>query len=312
MAEVTRRRTGELLRALFQLLMGAPDGLQAREALRQLAAQVTLTPYEADEYESGGRRFDKIVRFATVDCVKAGWMVKEKGVWTITEEGRRAHAELPDPEAFYKRACKLYAEWRAAQPDADMPQTETNESNAKASGHPSAEDADLETTNKTARITFEEAEEQAWKEISHLLRNMPPYDFQELVADLLRAMGYHVHWVSPPGKDGGIDILAGLDPLGTQSPRIKVQVKRQQQAVAVDGLRSFSSLIRAGDVGLFVCIGGFTRDAEAEARTQTDRPVKLLNLEALFDLWVEHYDKLSDPARRRLPLKPIHFIAPEG
>ena len=37
--------------------------------------------------------------------------MKDKGIWTITEAGQAAHAELPfDPEAFYKRACKLYAE----------------------------------------------------------------------------------------------------------------------------------------------------------------------------------------------------------
>ena len=116
MAEITRRRTGELLRELFKLLMAAPEGLQASAALAALAERVTLTPYEADSYDSGGRRFDKIVRFATVDCVKAGWLRKEKGIWTITDEGRGAYADLPDPEVFYHRACKLYAEWKAAQP----------------------------------------------------------------------------------------------------------------------------------------------------------------------------------------------------
>lgn len=56
-------------------------------------------------------------------------------------------------------------------------------------------------------------------------------------------MGYHVAGVAPPGKDGGLGILAFSDPLGTRPPRIKVQVKRQQQSVAVDGLRSFISTI---------------------------------------------------------------------
>ncbi len=70
MAEVTRKRTGELLRKLFEILMAAPEGLQAGVALEKLANSVTLTPYEAGLYESTGtRRFEKIVRFATVDCV---------------------------------------------------------------------------------------------------------------------------------------------------------------------------------------------------------------------------------------------------
>ncbi|GHU06524.1 hypothetical protein AGMMS50225_01690 [Betaproteobacteria bacterium] len=75
---------------------------------------------------------------------------------------------------------------------------------------------------------------------------------------------------------------------------------------------SFMALLGDEDVGVFVCTGGFTRDAETEARTQAQRRITLLNLEALFDLWVEHYDRLTDSARRRLPLKPVYFIAPEG
>lgn len=303
MAEITRRRTGELMRELFSILMALPDGMRASEALQALASRVTLTPYEADNYESGSRRFEKIVRFATVDCVKAGWLVKDKGIWSITDEGRKAHAELTDPEAFYRRACKLYAEWKASQPDAEV---------APAHGPTTSGPDDAETSAKAVSVTFEEAEEQAWAEISQYLRAMNPYDFQDLVADLLRAMGYHVTWVSPPGKDGGLDILAWPDALGTRPPRIKVQVKRQQQAVSVDGLRSFMALLGDDDVGLFVCTGGFTKDAETEARTQEKRRVRLIGLEKLFDLWDEHYDKLTDQARRRLPLRSIRFLAPGG
>lgn len=301
MAEITRRRTGELLRELFSILMATPAGMQASAALQALAERVTLTPYESDTYESGGRRFDKIVRFATVDCVKAGWLEKNKGIWTITDEGRKVHAELKDPEAFYRRAVKLYGEWRAAQPDAEPV--------AAVAG---ADTPDEDSPSKVVSITFEKAEEQAWDEISQYLRNMPPYDFQDLVADLLRAMGYYVSWVSPPGKDGGIDILAQPDALGTRPPRMKVQVKRQQVAVNVDGLRSFMALLGDAEVGLFVCTGGFTKDAASEARTQEKRRVTLIGLETLFDLWVEHYDKLTDQARRRLPLRPIQFLSPGG
>lgn len=40
-----------------------------------------LAPYEeADTYISGGRCFDKIVRFATMGCVKAGRLMKDKGI----------------------------------------------------------------------------------------------------------------------------------------------------------------------------------------------------------------------------------------
>lgn len=295
MPEVTRRRTGELVRKLFEILMSHPDGVQAREALNQLRAQVQLSDYEKGAYESGANRFDQIVRFATVDCVKAGWFQKHKSRWSVTEEGRAAYAAIPDPEAFYRRAVKLYWEWKSSQLEGE------------SEGEDAAEDA---TGGKAASVTFEQAEEQAWREIEQYLRGMNPYDFQELVASLLRAMGYYVSWVAPPGKDGGIDVLASADPLGTRPPRIKVQVKRQAQSVPVDGLRSFMALLGEDDVGLFVATGGFTKDAEEEARTQEKRKITLVDLERLFDLWVEHYDRLDDAARRRLPLRPIYFLAP--
>jgi len=297
-AEITRRRTGEFLRKLFDILLQSPDGLPAGEALKQLSAKVTLTDYEQGIYESSGtRRFDKIVRFATVDCVKAGWLVKHKGVWSITEEGAKAHATIVDPEAFYREAVRLYAQWRSAQPA--VPD--------KAAGQSGEE----ESADKSASITFEQAEEQAWGEIEQFLGAMNPYDFQELVADLLRAMGYFVSWVAPPGRDGGLDVIAHTDPLGTSPPRIKVQVKRQVQRVDRGGLASFIALVNDDEVGIFVCTGGFTRDAEEFARNQARRRVTLIDREKLVDLWVQFYGKLSDPARQRLPLTPIYFLTPQ-
>lgn len=296
MADVTRRRTGELLRALFDVLMASPEGLPARIALQQLERRVSLTAYEMGEYDSGGRRFEKIVRFATVDCVKAGWLIKSKGTWLVTEEGRAAHQQMVDPEVFYRKAVKLYQQWRSTQVDAE-PTT--------------AEEPEDASSGKAASITLEEAEEHAWEAVSQHLHQMNPYDFQSLVADLLRAMGYHVAWEAPPGKDGGLDILAWPDPLGTKPPRIKVQVKRQVQSVTVEGVRSFLAVLGDDDVGLFVALGGFTKDAKDSARNQERRRLTLIDIRQLFELWVDHYEKLSDEARRRMPLRPVYFLSPE-
>jgi restriction system protein len=215
----------------------------------------------------------------------------------LTDAGKEAYAKYQDPEDFYKQAVKLYQEWKASRADVVAPDK------------PTGEELD---GGKSASITFEQAEEQAWTEVEQYLGKLNPYDFQKLVAELLRAMGYHVAWIAPPGKDGGIDILALQDPLGTRPPRIKVQVKRQQSTVSVDGLRSFMALLGDDDVGLFVSLGGFTKDAQEEARTQEKRKVTLVDLERLFDLWVEYYPKLNEEARGRLPLRPIYFLAPEG
>ena len=273
--------------------MPLSDGLPAAQALEAVSKVVPPTTFELTTLASGGRRYEKIIRWSTVDCVKAGWLVKSHGRWTITDDGRKAYSQLTEPEAFYKRAIHLYQAWKKGQGDPVDPPPGPREGDGKSVG-----------------ITFEEAEEQAWSEIEQYLGAMPPYEFQDLVAALLRGMGYHVGWVAPPGKDGGVDITAYNDPLGTRPPRIKVQVKRQQAKVAVDGLRSFMALLGNDDVGIFVNAGGFTKDAEDEARTQASRRVTLLDLEKLVDLWKEHYRKIDEKDRRRLPLEPIYFLAP--
>ena len=294
MTENSTSRKALYLRKLFEILAAHPDGIQAKEALAKLEERVTLTDHERGRLESGAQRFEKAVRFTSIPAVKAGWLVKTKGIWFVTEAGQKAMAEYRSPDEFLRAARRLYREWKKAQPTSrDADEGELEESDAE----------------EAASITFEKAEEQAWEEIETYLRKMPPYEFQEMVADLLRAIGYHVSWVAPPGKDGGIDILAWTDPLGTRPPRIKVQVRRVTSPISVEGLRSFMSVLGNDDVGLFVSTGGFTKDAAQEARTQENRKITLVDLDRLFDLWVEHYGKLTDAARQRLPLRPLYFLS---
>ena len=113
----------------------------------------------------------------------------------------------------------------------------------------------------------------------------------------------------PPGPDRGVDIIAYRDPLGAESPRIKVQVKRQGSAVASDSYRSFLSTIGEGDLGIFVATGGFTSDAHSEARHERRRTT-LIDMEALINLWTENYGRVSENEKALLPLTPVYFLSP--
>jgi restriction system protein len=283
-----------LVRGVFRLLLSHPEGLPAKAVLEKLVDIVPPTEFEKTTYprRPDVRRYEKIVRFSTIGPVKAGWLVKNKGLWTLTDAGKKAYEQFVDPEQFMKEAGRLYRQWAAEQPQEP---------------HVPVDDA-----SPDAATTLEEAEEAAWTEIEEHLEHMNPYDFQELVAGLLRAMGYHVAWVSPPGPDKGIDVIAHTDPLGIQGPRIKVQVKRRSDKTTIDGVRSLLALLGEGDVGLFISTGGFTRDAEDEARRQEKRRIMLVDLKRLFDLWVEHYDRVPEVQRRLLPIRPVYFLIPEA
>jgi restriction system protein len=215
--------------------------------------------------------------------------------------------DFPDPEALYREAVRLYRVWKSTQGEDIQPSDPGLDTSVIAVTGP-ADDAIAE---KSVGVTFEEAEEQAWGEIEQHLRSMNPFDFQDMVADLLKAMGYHVFWVAPAGKDGGVDIIATPDPLGTRPPRIKVPVKRVTDRVDTDTIKSFVAVLDDEDVGIFVSTGGFTRSADEFARHQARRRVTLVDLERLLGLWIEFYARLDDFARRRLPLTPIYFLTPK-
>ncbi|MDQ1747322.1 MAG: 5-methylcytosine-specific restriction enzyme [Frankiaceae bacterium] len=116
MAEITRRRIGELQRAVFQVLMDEPGGLAVKEVTERAEELCPATAFENEDYPSqpGQRRYPKMLRFATITSVKAGWLMKEKGVWRLTDDGRQAYLQLDDPEQFEKTAIEKYAAWKAA------------------------------------------------------------------------------------------------------------------------------------------------------------------------------------------------------
>jgi restriction system protein len=290
LAKVTTKRKGELLQGVFQVLAESPEGLPARDVLARVQSIVPPNEFEQTEYESepGTRRYEKMIRFATIGPVKAGWLDKNKGEWSLTEKGLEAYKKYTDPEKFIRQANRLYRAWKADQPEAEEEVSESDETSA----------------------TIEEAEEAAWREISDHLENINPYDFQQVVAGLVRGMGYHIQWVSPPGPDKGVDVVATTDPLGVTGPRLMVQVKRQKDSVSVSGVRSFLAVLGDNDVGLFVCTGGFTKDAETEARHQEKRRIVLLDAKRFFDRWIEFYEKIPESNRALVPIRPVWYLAP--
>ena len=294
MAEITTKRQGELLRGVLELLRKQPEGMAVSQVFPAIELVVPPTPFEDTDYPNrpGVRRYEKIIRFSTIGAVKAGWLLKSKGTWTITEEGREALDKFPDPEMLMREGNRLYRSWKHAQPDEEVDQSSEDEAAASSSA------------------TLEEAIESAWLEVRTYLEQMNPYDFQDLIAALLRAMGYHVAWVSPPGPDRGLDILAYTDPLGASGPRIKVQVKRvASKKIDVDSVRSFMATLGSQDVGMYISVSGFTSEAERETRSQETRRLMLIAPERLFDLWVEQYESLEESERQLLPLRPVHYLA---
>lgn len=154
---------------------------------------------------------------------------------------------------------------------------------------------------------FENLEEQAVERVKDRLLALDWEEMQEIVASLLRALGYRT-MVSPAGPDRGKDIIASKDGFGFERPRIVVEVKHRRGQMGAQEIRSFLGGRHQDDRGLYVSTGGFTRDAHYEAE-RASTVTHLMTLHELAKALMEQYDKLDEEGRRLLPLTKIYWPA---
>lgn len=127
----------------------------------------------------------------------------------------------------------------------------------------------------------------------------------ELVAEILRAEGYTTK-VSPPGPDGGVDILAAGGTLSLGQDQVCVQVKSGDGAANHDVvLRLIGSVSNTqARTGLLVSIGGVNAVAQKELENNFFK-LRLWQMPDLLKALFRTYGELSDETRAKLPLKQI-------
>ena len=154
---------------------------------------------------------------------------------------------------------------------------------------------------------FKDIQARAIEFIKDQVMRLDWEEMQELVAGLLRAMGYKTR-VSPAGADRGKDIVASPDGLGFESPRIVVEVKHRGQAMGAPEVRSFLGGRHSDDKGLYVSTGGFTKDAQYEAE-RANIPLTLMGIDELVETLLDHYESLDIETKQILPLKRLYWPA---
>ena len=98
--------------ATFKILKEAGGELRGDEVLNRIRETVEFDEYEKHRYEKTGYiRWESVLHFYTIDCIKAGFLRKNKGLWILTSEGEEA-IKL-GPEKLLKTATKKYREWDA-------------------------------------------------------------------------------------------------------------------------------------------------------------------------------------------------------
>ena len=189
-----------------------------------------------------------------------------------------------------------------------LSESAATEMEAKLSGESadsSTEEIDDEISEE---LQLENIKEQSRENIKDKISRLGPYQLQDLVAGVLRAMGYKTR-VSPPGADRGIDILASPDGFGFEQPRIVVECKHRRDAMGSQEIRSFLGGRHKDDKGFYVSTGGFTKDARYEAE-RANIPVTLMDLNQLVDAVIENYEGMDLEVKTLLPLVKLYWPAP--
>ena len=169
-----------------------------------------------------------------------------RGVWAITEEGRKIRTEEETLE-LNRRQQKKYR----AGPRETLPQ---------------AGDADEPSNGDSWQAAL------LWK-----LREMKPVAFERLCQRLLREHGFTRVEVTGRSGDGGID-GTGVLRVNLLSFHVNYQCKRYSGTVGPSDIRDFrGALAGRAEKGLFITTGRFTKEAEREAVREGAMAIDLID-----------------------------------
>ena len=117
--KITKVRVAEYFQVLFGMMVENGGSMPRKEILAQFPKRIAMTPHELSLTKSELPRWLTTMHMWSIDFQKAGFFNRADGIWTITDEGRRAFTEL-DPIGFFSLARERYAAWQDARDDAEL------------------------------------------------------------------------------------------------------------------------------------------------------------------------------------------------
>jgi restriction system protein len=273
--------------ALELLSDGHPRRL--REIYDEVAENFGLTPEERAELLPSGTQlcWNNRVNWACYDLFKAGILDRPmRGHYQINDLGRKILAQKPaNLDRTFLRQFPQFLKWEKGS---------ANTADTKSTSE-ARDSAPSQTANERLESAFEEMQAALKQDLLDLVRKMDPYAFEQLVVDLLVAMGYggsraEAARVTQRSGDEGIDGVIKEDRLGLET--IYLQAKRWQNAVGRKELQSFVGALhgQGASKGVFITSGEFAHTAKdyVEAISQKGQKVVLIDGIQMATLMIEH------------------------
>jgi Restriction endonuclease len=282
----------ELMLPLLKLV--AQGEIARPDAVQRLTEEFQLPPEEASKRLPGGQTvIYNRTGWAKNELQKAGLIQRaRRGVYSITDRGRALLAENPKAitRAFLIERYPEYREYiEASRRRSSSAEEGTSEALADLNAEAAAITPDelIDTAAKTLTATLE-------ADLLERLRTVHPAQFEQIVVDLLIAMGFgggDPEMGQRLGRtaDGGIDGVIQEDALGLDA--VYIQAKRYQDGNTVGSpvVQAFvGSLVgHRASKGVFVTTSRFSLAAREYVRSIHHRVV-LIDGEELARLMVRY------------------------
>ena len=248
-----------MLPALQALSSGAETPISQVRA--RVAAAESLTPEDLHESLPSGRQavFTNRVSWAVLYMERAGLVERvRRGVYRMAVEGKRLLRQEPTRiDLKVLRRYPAYREWKA-------------ESTSKAAKTDSSVEPNesLDTPEEALERAAIQLRRELEIDLLRRMRNAEPVFLEQVVIDLLVAMGYGggdpaMGRVTGRSGDGGIDGTIREDVLGLDEVYVQAKKYAESNTVGESDLRNFAGAIDAAGTnkGVFVTTAGFTKAA---------------------------------------------------
>lgn len=251
--------------------------------LDKLADHFQLTQEEKDELLPSGKQatFHNRLAWAKTYLSKAGVLEAQgRGKFRITDRGRELHARgLTQITAQTLRQYEEFRQFTRASTDSQSDLTEV------------AIDQGVKTPEEILASAYQNMRSQLADTLIQTVLSCSPAFFENLVLDLLLAMGYggsrrEAATAVGRSSDGGIDGIINEDRLGLDA--IYVQAKRWQGGVGSPVVRDFvGSLVgHAANKGVLITTSHFTYEARQYA-AKVPQKVVMIDGPKLAELMID-------------------------